>query len=265
LAATNIVTLTTDFGSADHFVGTMRGVILGINPAAEIVELCNEVTPFDILDGALTIAQAYRYFPPDTIHLVVVDPGVGSARKALLVTTTRHYFIAPDNGVLSLVMDQEERITVRHITAEHYFLQPVSKTFQGRDVFAPCAGWMSRGVEEEKFGDEITDYVRFSLPKPKLLSEHTLTGAVLKVDRFGNLITNLTPANAPSVFAPNAKVRITVGQEAVSGIRGSYSEGKPGELFSLLDSMGFLEIACNRGSAAQAAKTGRGAVVLVEF
>ncbi len=265
MAGTNIVTLTTDFGSADHFVGTMRGVILGVNPAAEVVELCNEVAPFDVLDGALTIAQAYSYFPADTTHLVVVDPGVGSERRALLVTTTKHYFIAPDNGVLSLVMDQEERISVRHITSEHYFLQPVSRTFHGRDVFAPCAGWLSRGVEVEKFGDEITDYVRFSLPKPKMLSKHTLTGAVLKVDRFGNLITNLTPANAPALFAANAKIKITVGQEAVSGVRGSYSEGKPGELFCLLNSMGFLEITCNRGSAAQTAKTGRGAVVLVEL
>ena len=265
LAATNIVTLTTDFGSADHFVGTMRGVILGVNPAAQVIDLCNEVTPFDVLDGALTIAQAYHYFPADSIHLVVVDPGVGSARKALLVTTTRHIFVAPDNGVLSLVMDQEERISVRQITSEHYFLQPVSKTFHGRDIFAPCAGWLSRGVEVEKFGEEITDYVRFSLPKPKMLSKHTLTGAVLKVDRFGNLITNLTPANAPAVFAANAKVKITVGQEAVSGICHSYSECKPGALFCLLNSMGFLEITSNRGSAAQMAKTGRGAVVLVEF
>src|SRR5208282_1571167 len=129
MTATRLITLTTDFGSSDHFVGTMRGVILGVNPAAQIVEVCNAVNSFDVLDGAMTIAQAYRYFPADSIHLVVVDPGVGSARRPLLVTTTRHYFVAPDNGVLSLVMEQEERVSVRHITAEHYFLQPVSQTF----------------------------------------------------------------------------------------------------------------------------------------
>ena len=217
MAASNIVTLTTDFGGADHFAGTMRGVILGVNPAAQIVELCNAVNSFDVLDGALTIAQGYRYFPADSIHLVVIDPGVGSARRPLLVATTRHYFIAPDNGVLSLVMEQEERVSVRHITAEHYFLHPVSNTFHGRDVFAPCAGWLSKGVEVEKFGEEITDYVRFTLPKPKMTAEHKLKGAVLKVDKFGNLITNLTPENAAAVFAADAKVKITVGAAVVVG------------------------------------------------
>lgn len=265
MAATGIVTLTTDFGGSDHFVGTMRGVILGVNPAAQVVDLCNAVASYDVLDGALTIAQAYRYFPADTIHMVVVDPGVGSSRRPLLVTTTNHYFIAPDNGVLSLVMEQEERVSVRHITAEHYFLRPVSNTFHGRDVFAPCAGWMSRGVEPEKFGEEIADYVRFSLPKPKAVDEHTLKGAVLKVDKFGNLITNLTAENAPAVFAAEAKVRITVGQATVTGIYASYAQGQPGELFGVLNSMGFLEIAGNRAAAAQVAKAGRGAEVVVEF
>jgi S-adenosyl-L-methionine hydrolase (adenosine-forming) len=265
LAATRIVTLTTDFGGGDHFVGTMRGVILGVNPAAQVVDLCNSVNSFDLLDGALTIAQAYGYFPADTIHLVVVDPGVGSARRPLLVATSKHYFIAPDNGVLSLVMDREERVSVREITAAHYFLQPLSNTFHGRDVFAPCAGWLSKGVEAEKFGDEITDYARFALPKPKVVAEHMLQGAVLKVDKFGNLITNLTPENAPAVFAADSRTKITVGQGKVSGIHNSYAQGQPGELFGVLNSMGFLEIACNRGAAAQVAKAGRGAEVLVEF
>ncbi len=266
MTETRIVTLTTDFGGADHFAGAMRGVILGVNPAAQVVDLCNSVNSFDVLDGALMIAQGYRYFPPDTIHLVVVDPGVGSARRPLLVTTSKHYFIAPDNGVLSLVMDREERVSVRHITSEHYFLHPVSNTFHGRDVFAPCAGWLSKGVEAEKFGEEITDYARFQLPKPKMISEHTLKGAVLKVDKFGNLITNLTPENAPAVFAEGATVRITVGEAAVSaGIRSAYAEGQAGELFGVLNSMGFLEIACKRGAASQLAKAGRGAVVIVEI
>lgn len=265
MAATRIVTLTTDFGSTDHFVGTMRGVILGVNPAAQVVDLCNAVNSFDVLDGALTIAQAYKYFPADTIHLVVIDPGVGSARRPLLVTTSKHYFIAPDNGVLSLVMEHEERISVRHITSEHYFLQPVSNTFHGRDIFAPCAGWMSKGVEAEKFGDEVEDFVRFSLPKPKMVTEHTLKGAVLKVDKFGNLITNLTPENAPALFEANAKIKLTVGQALVSGLRNTYAEGKSGELFGVLNSMGFVEIACNRGAAANLAKAGRGTEVLVEF
>jgi hypothetical protein len=243
----------------------MRGVILGVNPAAQLVDLCNSVNSFDVLDGALTIAQAYRYFPVDTIHLVVVDPGVGTARRPLLVRTERHYFIAPDNGVLSLVMEQEERVLVRHITAAHYFLSPVSNTFHGRDVFAPCAGWLSKGVEPEKFGDEITDYVRFALPKPKAVADRVLKGAVLKVDKFGNLITNLSGENAAALFAADARVKIRVGQMDVTAIRSTYAEGQPGEVFALLNSMGLLEIACNRGSAAQAAKAGRGAEVMAEF
>jgi len=265
LAATRLVTLTTDFGSSDHFVGVMRGVILGVNPAAQIVDLCNAVNSFDVLDGALTIGQAYSYFPADTIHLVVVDPGVGTTRRPLLVRTEKHYFIAPDNGVLSLVMDKEERLLVRHITSTHYFREPVSNTFHGRDVFAPCAGWLSKGVEPEKFGPEITDYVRFALPKPKVIAERAIKGAVLKVDKFGNLITNLNPENAPELFAAGAQVKIKIGQNEVAVIRGTYADGQPGELFGVLNSMGLLEIACNRGSAAQAAKAGRGAEVVVEF
>ncbi|MDR3762925.1 MAG: SAM-dependent chlorinase/fluorinase [Acidobacteriota bacterium] len=265
MASSRIITLTTDFGVADHFVGTMKGVILGIFPEAKIVDLCNSVGSFDVLDGAMTLAQAYSYYPPDTIHLVVVDPGVGSARRPLLVATSRHYFMAPDNGVLSLVMEKEERIAVRHITSEHYFLQPVSNTFHGRDVFAPCAAWMAKGVEPEKFGEEITDYVRFAIPKPKQVAERAVKGVVLKTDRFGNLITNFTPENAPYVFADGAQVKISVGQAVAAYLSTNYAQGKPGECFAMLNSMGYLEIACNRGSASHLAHAGRGAEVTVEF
>jgi S-adenosylmethionine hydrolase len=154
---------------------------------------------------------------------------------------------------------------VRHITATHYFREPVSNTFHGRDVFAPCAGWLSKGVEPEKFGVEITDYVRFALPKPKVIAERAFKGAVLKVDKFGNLITNLSGENAPELFAAGARVKIKVGQTEVAGIRGAYAEGQAGELFGVLNSMGLLEIACNRGSAAQMAKAGRGAEVVAEY
>jgi len=265
VAAMRLVTLTTDFGGSDHFAGVMRGVILGVNPAAQVVDICNAVNSFDVLDGAPTISQAYRYFPSDTIHLVVVDPSVGTPRRPLLVRTEKHFFIAPDNGVLSLVIEQEQRVTVRHITATHYFREPVSSTFHGRDIFAPCAGWLSKGVEAEKFGDEITDYVRFALPKPKAIAERVLKGAVLKIDKFGNLITNLSQENAPELFAPGAQVRLRVAQSEVVGIRNAYADGEPGELFGLLNSMGLLEIACNRGSAAQIVKAGRGAEIVAEF
>src|SRR5437773_4848854 len=179
----------------------MKGVILTINPSAEIIDICNSIQSFDVLDGALTIAQAYSYFPVDTVHLVIVDPGVGSERRPLLITTEKHIFLAPDNGVMSLVYERTERLSVRHITATHYFLQPVSNTFHGRDVFAAVAGWMSKGVEVAKFGDEITDFVRFGAPKPKPGNEKLLKGIVLKADRFGNLITNFTAHDVPQLFS----------------------------------------------------------------
>jgi hypothetical protein len=265
VAAQRIITLTTDFGSADHFVGTMRGVILGINPTALIVDLCNSINSFDVLDGALTLAEAYRYFPSETIHLVVVDPGVGSARRPLLAVTGRHYFIAPDNGILSLVLAQEERTSVYAINATHYYLQPVSATFHGRDIFAPCAAWLSKGVDAEKFGDPITDYVRFNLPQPKAVAEGVLRGVVLKADKFGNLVTNFNASNTPALFAAGAKPRIKIGEHAVTGLRSTYSEGQPGELIAVVNSMGYIEIACNKAAAAQIAKAGRGAPVTVEL
>src|SRR5215470_11972686 len=154
-----IITFTTDFGLSDHFVGAMKGVILSISSEVRLVDICNSVQSFDLLDGALAIAESYALFPTDTIHLVVVDPGVGSARRPLLVRAGRYFFIAPDNGVLSLVYAREERVSVRHITASHYFLQPVSQTFHGRDIFAAVAGHLSKGVVPEKFGDVITDFV----------------------------------------------------------------------------------------------------------
>ncbi len=200
-----IITLTTDFGLNDHFVGAMKGVMLQTAPDAQIVDISHAVQPFDILDGALTISQAYSYFPSGTVHVVIVDPGVGTARRPIILTGDRHLFVAPDNGVLSLIYDREERTSVRHVTAEHYFLQPRSNTFHGRDIFAPVAASLARGVEANRFGDEITDYVRFAAPRPKPVDERTLRGIVLKVDRFGNLITNITPADMPDCSNPRRR------------------------------------------------------------
>ena len=261
-----LVTITSDFGVNDHYVGTMKGVILNINPEARVVDLCNAVQSFDILDGALTIAQSYRYFPSNTVHLVVVDPGVGTPRRPILAVTEKHMFIAPDNGVLSFVFDREERLSVRHITSEHYFLQPVSSTFHGRDVFAAVAGWLSKGVEVAKFGEEITDFVRFAAPKPKPVDAHTVKGVILKVDKFGNLVTNITPKELPQLFAtPAPAFKIAVGKAVVSKMNQAYAQGAQGEAFALLNSMGFLEIATNRGAAAQLCAAGKGAEVTVAF
>jgi hypothetical protein len=265
LTRTAIITLTTDFGLNDHFVGAMKGVILEIAPEAQIIDISHAVQPFDILDGALTISQAYSYFPSGTVHMVIVDPGVGTARRPVVMTGDRHLFVAPDNGVLSLIYARQERISVRHVTTEHYFLQPRSNTFHGRDIFSPVAAYLAKGIEPDRFGEEIDDYVRFTAPRPKPLDERTLRGVVLKVDRFGNLITNITPPDAPQLFgvAPPA-FKIAIGNKVqATRICANYAEGAPGEVFGILGSMGFLEVATNRGSAFQLLGAGKGSEVNV--
>lgn len=262
MAQRPIVTLTTDFGLNDHFVGTVKGAILSIAPEVEIVDICHSVQAFDILDGALALAQAYSYFPTRTVHLVVVDPGVGSARRPILASSDKYNFVAPDNGVLSLMYAREERLNVRHVTSHHYFLQPLSNTFHGRDVFAPVAAYLAKGVDQEKFGPEITDFVRFNAPKPKAVDAKTLRGIVLKVDRFGNLITNITPQDAPALLqTPAPGFKIVVGKREVTALQSNYADGAPNELFAILGSMGYLEIAANRTAAAQLASAGKGTEV----
>jgi S-adenosyl-L-methionine hydrolase (adenosine-forming) len=259
-----IITLTTDFGTNDHFVGAVKGVILEITPDAQIVDISHAVQAFDVLDGALAISQAYSYFPERTIHMVVVDPGVGTARRPILASSDGYHFVAPDNGVLSMVYAREERVHVRHITSEHYFRQPVSNTFHGRDVFAPVAAYLAKMVDSPKFGDEIEDYVKFAAPRPKATGENRMRAVVLKVDRFGNLITNVTPADVPALFTekPGA-FKIVIGSREITEIHSSYAEGSPGEVFGILGSMGYLEIVANRAAAAPLTGAGKGSEVTI--
>ena len=259
-----IITLTTDFGTNDHFVGVLKGVILDIVPEAAIVDISHAVQAFDVLDGALAISQAYSYFPNGTIHVVVVDPGVGTTRRPILASSDGYFFVAPDNGVLSMVYAKEPRMHVRHITSEHYFRQPVSNTFHARDVFAPVAAYLAKHVDSHKFGDEIEDFVRFAAPRPKATGEGRLRAVVLKVDRFGNLITNVTPEDVPTLFtAKPSAFKIVVGNREIIDIHASYAEGGPGEVFGILGSMGYLEIVSNRGAAAQITGAGKGSEVSI--
>jgi len=212
-----------------------------------------------VLDGALTISQAYSYFPSGTVHLVVVDPGVGTARRPIIAVSERHFFVAPDNGVLSLIYAQEERMHVRHVSSDHYFLQPVSNTFHARDIFAPVAAYLAKQVDSQKFGDEIQDYTKFAAPKPKVVDANRMRAVILKVDRFGNLITNITPKDAPMLFeAEPAPFKLVVGNKEITVIRKVYGEGAAGEVFGIMGSMGFLEIAANRGAASQLTGAGKG-------
>ncbi len=257
-----IITLTTDFGLNDHFVGTLKGVILEIVPEASIVDISHSVQPFDVLDGALTISQAYSYFPAGTVHMVVVDPGVGSSRRPIIASSEKHHFVAPDNGVLSLVYSREERMNVQNITSDHYFLSPISKTFHARDIFAPVSAYLAKGVDSGKFGEPITDFVRFNAPKPKTVAPNQMRGVILKVDRFGNLVTNFTAQDVPALFqeAPPA-FKITVGKSEITEMKSAYADGTPKQIFAIVGSMGYLEIAANRASALQLIGSGKGSEV----
>jgi hypothetical protein len=226
------------------------------------VDITHGVVPYDVLDGALAISAAYKYFPSKTIHVVVVDPGVGSERRPILVSGENQFFVAPDNGVLSMVYEKEARLTVRHITAEHYFLQPLSRTFHGRDVFAPSAAWLSKTWQTQSFGEEIQDYMRFSLPKPKSAGGQ-LKGVVLRVDAFGNLMTNFLPEELPEGVLKDGALRMQVNGKEITRLVDTFAEGEPGAPVAIVGSSGFLEIAVNKGSAARTLGVGRGAAVVV--
>jgi S-adenosylmethionine hydrolase len=260
LVARPIITLTTDYGTNDHLVGTLKGVILKINPDANIVDITHNIAPYDLLDGALAIGSAYSYFPARTIHVVVVDPGVGTDRRPLLVSGETQYFVAPDNGVLSLIYEREESLLVRHANVEHYYLQPVSKTFHGRDIFAPIAAWLSKGSQAASMGDEISDYKKFAMPKPKP-AEGALKGVVLRVDSFGNLVTNFRPEDLPASALEHGAVQFQIGSQTVSRLVDTFAKGNPGEPFAYIGSNGFVEFGVNRGNASKALGAGRGVSV----
>jgi S-adenosylmethionine hydrolase len=257
-----VITLTTDFGVADHFVGAMKGVILGIAPRARIVDITHEITPFELNEAAFVIAQASRYFPKRTIHVVIVDPGVGSARRAILAEAGGHYFIAPDNGVLSMIYDAAPH-TVRVITNTKLIRKKVSRTFHGRDVFAPAAAHLAHGVPASKFGDLISDYVRSPQLTPSQLSDHAWSGTILKVDRFGNLITNLHIDQFADVKTRPMEMR--VGLERIRRLALTYSETAIGEVFAIVGSSGYIEVAANQASAAETLGCGAGAPVELEI
>lgn len=246
-----IITLTTDFGYKDPFVGIMKGVIFNINPLAKIVDITHGINPQNILEAAFAIETSFKSFPYKTIHVVIVDPGVGSVRRPILVITDHHYFIGPDNGVFSRIYKlQHETLTVIQITAEHYFLPQRSSTFHGRDVFAPVAAWLSRGINVSNFGNPINDYANISIPSPMMSKENAIEGEVIYIDRFGNATTNIQNQKIDELFANNPEGRLKViakGKEAP--IKTHYSEAGDDGLYSLINSFGYLELFVRMGNA----------------
>ena len=253
-----IITLTTDFGLSDHYAGTMKGVILGICPQAEIVDLSHQVGTYEVMEGAFLVAQAYRYFPRGTVHVVVIDPGVGTARRPILAEAAGQRFVAPDNGVLSM-MYAREKPKVRWITAEEYFLKPVSQTFHGRDIFAPVGAHLARRVAPARMGKLITDYLRLHFERPVRTARRAWAGAVLKIDRFGNLITNFPAEELREL--DKRPFQLSIGLETVSRLARNYAESGPGELFVIVGSSGYLEVSAYQASAAKLLGCGVGAPV----
>jgi S-adenosylmethionine hydrolase len=256
-----IITLTTDFGNADHFAGTMKGVILGIAPRASMVDITHEIAPYQISEAAFAIAQAWRYFPKGTIHVVVVDPGVGSARRPILAEAGGHFFVAPDNGVLSMIYGAVEH-RVRVISNAKLMLKQVSRTFHGRDIFAPAAAHLAAGIAPARFGKKIDDYVRAAFVTPRKVLRGGWSGVVLKADHFGNLITNFHIDDFPSVRTGALELR--VGGQRIHRLALTYAETAIGEVFAIVGSSGYIEIAANQASAAKTLGCGAGATVELE-
>jgi|SRR5271157_3515912 len=244
-----ILTLTTDFGLSDHYVGAMKGVILGICPQAQIVDISHQVSPFEISEGAYLVAQAYPCFPKKTVHVVVVDPGVGSARRPILLEAAGQYFVGPDNGVLSMVYAREKP-KVRLISNDKLFRHPVSRTFHGRDIFAPVAAHLAAGVPPPRIGKLIGDFLRPAFQKPQRTGKRTWSGLILKIDRFGNIITNFHISDFPNLEKCNFAMRI--GPREIEILVRNYAESSPGEIFLIVGSSGYLEVSVNQGSAAKA-------------
>lgn len=241
---TPILTLTTDFGLSDHYVGSMKGVILGICPRAQIVDISHQVSPYAIPKGAFLIAQAYRSFPRGTVHVVVVDPGVGSDRRPILMEAAGQIFVAPDNGVLAMVFAREKH-KVRMISNGRYFRHPVSQTFHGRDIFAPVAAHVAAGVAPSRIGKAIADYVRPPFEKPRQTGAGTWTGEILAVDHFGNIVTNFHGDDFSKLQ------ELTIGRSKVRRMVDSYAEANAGELVAIVGSSGYLEVSVKQGSAAE--------------
>ena len=254
------ITLTTDFGTRDWFVGAMKGVILGLNPVAKIIDLTHDIPPGDIRAGAFALAASCRFFPKHTIHLAVVDPGVGSGRGAIVIRTRNHTFVGPDNGLLSWAAAKENIQAIRSLENERYFIRPISRTFHGRDIFAPVAAHLSCGLPLHRLGPAQKGYVRLKWPVPRR-SRAGFEGEVIYIDGFGNAITTLGNSLAPG--GSRGVIEIRVKRPRVCSLEACYEAARAGELVAVPGSSGLIEIAVNGGSAQEATRLTVGTKVLL--
>jgi S-adenosylmethionine hydrolase len=253
-----LITLLTDFGAKDYFVASMKGVILTIYPAARIEDVSHHITPHRIDEAAYCLQACYRTFPEGTVHVVVVDPGVGSTRRPILVKTGRYYFVAPDNGVLTPILNVEEDVEIREIENQQYRLPSPGATFHGRDVFAPAAAWLAKGAALSSFGRLVSDPVRVNWPQARVTTR-TIIGEIVYIDRFGNLISNISRTQIEACKVGRPKIR--VGEHLIGSLVANYSEGKDDALHALINSNGMLELFLKERPASECLKIGVGVVV----
>ena len=256
-----IITLTTDFGTSDLYVGVIKGVILRVNPQAQIVDITHAIPPQDLYSAAFLIDSAYRYFPSGTIHVIVVDPGVGSQRRAIACQTDTACFVCPDNGILTHVLHNENHIRAVAVENSAYFLPQVSNTFHGRDIFAPVAAHLSRGVSLDDLGSTMVHPVQLPIPTPQVPAEEII-GHVIWIDHFGNLVTNISHEILESMVGRNGLV-IQAGSAKIRHLNRSYAESAIGETLAIIGSFGRLEISVNQGDAAQALGLKRGDAITI--
>lgn len=251
-----IITLLTDFGTKDPYVASMKGVILNINPQCIVIDISHQVNPQDIQEGAFILANAYPYFPKGTIHLSVVDPGVGGTRKPILLVTQNYFFVGPDNGLFTLIARKEKVKQVVVLTEKKYFLPKISKTFHGRDLFAPVAAHLSLGIKPDAFGYRINSTEEIGLQKP-IIKHGKLSGEILHIDTFGNFVSNIDEEKLFR-FTKRQPFVIRAGRKTIHGLKKGYWEGKKGELIALLGSSGLLEISVREGNAQKMLTVKRG-------
>jgi len=247
-----VVTILTDFGVDDPYVGIMKGVMLNINPTIRLIDLTHHIPPQNVRAGAFIMAAAYSFFPEKTVHLAIVDPGVGTERRLIAARSKKYFFVGPDNGIFSLVWNHEKPEEIVSLDNPEYWLENISSTFHGRDIMAPVAAYISKGVELSKFGESYTPVGK--LPWSPVIIEHgKIRGEIIYIDRFGNLVTSIRVQDIPEDNFPD-KVVIRIGKWIIRGISRTYGDASPGSLIALIGSYGYLEIAVTGGSAQE--KTG---------
>jgi S-adenosyl-L-methionine hydrolase (adenosine-forming) len=261
--ACGVITLTSDFGLHDNYVGTMKGVMLRIHPEVRLIDVTHQITAQDILEASLVLDNGYRYFPVGTVHLVVVDPGVGSGRRPILVAGSEHFFVGPDNGTFTAIIDGDPGARVFELRDRRYMLPAISDTFHGRDLFAPVAAFLARGVAPEEFGPLVTDPRRLTLPVPRIWGDQ-IRGEVVHIDSFGNVVSNISRADFERAVG-ESRFRVLINGKVIDRIHRTYSDQERGKALALFGSSDLLEIAVAEGRAERRIGAGKGDTVLVQI